>query len=128
VVIERAYRRFWTVAATLPDLPPARWLPALSTVATDPLLTQVYEGLQAQRRAGRRDFGTVVPHPRVVGLTGRTASLVDCQDASGSGELDLDSGLPTSVGAARTPLAATLRYGPGERWRVYALRYLDTEC
>jgi hypothetical protein len=126
--IEKAYRRFWTVADTLADLPPNRWLPELSTVAADPLLTQIYQGLHTQRQAGRRDYGTVMPRPTVVAVQAATATVLDCQDASRSGELDIDTGLPTTVGNARTPLAATLTLGTEGRWRLSQLRYLDSSC
>jgi hypothetical protein len=128
VAVATAYRRFWVVAATLAGLPAGRWTSALSTVATEPLLTQVYDGLLAQRTAGRRDYGVVVPHPSVVVLQGGRASVLDCQDASRSGELDLDTGLPRTAGNARTPLAGTLARGSDGRWRVSQLRYLDSSC
>jgi hypothetical protein len=126
--VERGYRRFWAVAASIGALPPGRWWAALSTVATQPLLGDVYRGLQVQRAAGRRDFGTVVPHPRVAAASVGRASVLDCQDASGSGELDVDTGLPRSTGSARTALAGTLSLGPDGVWRVSQLRYLEEPC
>jgi hypothetical protein len=88
----------------------------------------VYDGLRAQRAAGRRDYGVVVPHPSVVAVQGGRASVLDCQDASGSGELDLDTGLPQTVGGARMPLAGTLLRGADGRWLVSQLRHLDGSC
>lgn len=126
--VERGYRRFWMVAASMGALPPGRWWAALSTVATQPLLGDVYRGLQVQRAAGRRDFGAVVPHARVVAVSAGRASVLDCQDASGSGELDVDTGLPQSTGSARTALAGTLSRGPDDVWRVSQLRYLEEPC
>jgi hypothetical protein len=126
--VTAAYHRLWVVAETISGRPSALWREVLSTVAAEPLLTQLNDGYRAQRDAGRRDYGTVVPHPSVVAVDGGRASVLDCQDASRSGELDLDTGLPRSVGHARTPLAATLSYGADRRWRVSQLRYLDGSC
>lgn len=123
-----AYLRFWTVTATLTDLPAGEWWARLATVAADPLLTDVYDGLRTQQAEGRRDYGTVMPHPTIVASTAGQASVVDCQDASRSGELDVASGLPVSTGKARTPLAGTVMRGRDGRWRVSQLHYLDSDC
>jgi hypothetical protein len=127
-VIEVAYRRFWTVIATLDTLPPPQWRALLSTVATDPLLTRVYDGIEANYEAGIREYGVVHPRPTVVSAGGGRASVLDCQDASMSGEIDTDTGMPTTVGSARTPVAATLVHGPDGTWRLSEARYLDGSC
>ncbi len=100
--VEAAYRRFWAVADDIDSRPPDLWRSILATVAADPLLSRLVDGLLAQRAAGRRQYGQVVPHPTVVGLTNRAASVLDCQDASRSGEADADCGLPATVGSLRT--------------------------
>jgi len=127
-VIEAAYRRFWTVIATLDTLPTPQWRAVLSTVATDPLLTRVHDGIEANYKAGIREYGVVHPRPSVVSMGGGRASVLDCQDASMSGEIDTDTGLPKTVGNARTPVAATLVRGPDGTWRLSEARYLDGSC
>ncbi len=127
-VIEAAYRRFWTVTATLDTLPMARWRAALSTVATQPLLSRVYNGIETNYEAGIREYGVVHPRPAVVSVGGGRASVLDCQDASMAGEIDTDTGLPKTVGHARTPVAATLVRGPDSTWRLSDARYLDGPC
>ena len=123
-----AYRRFWTVAESLRSRPPATWRSALAEVAAEPLLSRVHSGLLAERESGVEEYGSVVPQPRVVALDGHRAAVVDCQDASGSGEIDAATGLPRSVGSARTPVSATLVRGRDGRWRVSDARYLDGGC
>ncbi len=113
--VAAAYQRLRVVAETVPPTAPARWGGVLSTVAAEPLLTQPNDGFQAQRDAGRRDHRTVVLHPSAVAVECGTASLLDCQEASRSGELDLDTERPRTLGHTRTPPAATLSYEPDAR-------------
>ncbi len=126
--VESAYRRFWLVAATVDSRPEPVWRAALASVAADPLLTQIYEGLRQMRSAGERQFGTVVVHPMAIEIQGERASVIDCQDASAAGNLDVDTGLPTTVGSAHTSVAAALVLGADGRWRVFQARYLDGTC
>jgi len=126
--VEAAYRRFWTVTAGMGRQPVARWRAVLSTVAVEPLLSRLYDGYQANYRAGVGEYGLVRPRPAVVGVRGGRASVVDCQDASMSGEIDTDTGLPRTVGGARTPVAATLVRGADGVWRLSDARYLDSSC
>jgi len=126
--IEAAYRRFWTVTATIGTLPTYRWRAALSTVAIDPLLSRVYDGIEANYKAGIREYGVVRPRPTVVSVGGGRASVLDCQDASMAGEIDADTGLPKTVGSPRTPVAATLVRGTDGTWRLSDARYLDGPC
>lgn len=123
-----AYRRFWAVAVALDRQPPERWRETLSAVAGDPILGDLLDGYTAQRSQGTVSFGSVVPRPEVVDLRPGRASVLDCQDASASGELDLESGEVKEVGSPRTPVAAVLRTYDGARWRVTELRYLDQPC
>ncbi len=97
-------------------------------VAAEPLLTRLIDGLQARIRAGYRQYGDVTPHVQVIEVHGGRASVLDCQDASRAGEVDIATGLPTNLGRARTPVAATLIQGSEGRWRVSDARYLDEEC
>lgn len=126
--VEEAYRRFWAVSVEVDKQPPSRWREALAGVATEPMLGTLLQGFAAQRAKGELQFGSVVPRPTVVELTAQRASIVDCQDASGSGELDIESGEPKRIGSARTPVAAVLRRVDGDGWRVAQARYLDGSC
>jgi len=123
-----AYRRFWAVASTVDSQPRPVWRARLAAVAAEPLLSRMLSGFDAQTAAGSRQYGTVVTHPVVVRSDAARASIVDCQDASGSGLLDTATGLPSTVGSARTPVAATLLRGPTGGWRVSEARYLDGSC
>jgi len=127
-LIVAAYQRFWTVAATVSRQPPEAWRETLAEVSAEPLLSQLVEGLAEQRAKGLTDYGTVVPRPRLARTEAGQASIVDCQDASRSGTLDIHTGLVESTGNARTPLAAVLERGRDGRWRLTEARYLDGSC
>jgi hypothetical protein len=123
-----AYGRFWAVAQRLDRNPVARWRPLLAPLAADPLLSRVLAALAGRVQAGYRQFGEVRVHPRLVAAAPERASVLDCQDASGAGEMDEATGLPTEVGAPRTPVAATLVRGADAAWRVADARYLPGGC
>ena len=126
--VVEAYRRFWVVVLRVEALPQSRWPEEFARVAVDPLLTRVYDGLRAEVAAGSRQYGTVVTHPTVVDLRDGRAAVVDCQDASRSGVADAGTGLPSTVGDPRTPVAATLVRGRDGTWRLSEARYLPGPC
>jgi hypothetical protein len=123
-----AYHRFWVVAYTLDSHPVAEWSIRLSAVAAEPLLPQLLDALKTQHASGVREYGQVQPHPVTVEVRGGVATIFDCQDASGAGEAYADSGLPKTVGQARTSIAASLRRGSDGRWRVSEAKQLDSAC
>jgi hypothetical protein len=55
-------------------------------------------------------------------------SIVDCQDARGSGVIDLDTGLPVMVGNAHTAVAARIARGADGHWRVAEAKNLPDPC
>jgi hypothetical protein len=126
--VEDAYRAFWVVAHTLDDHPVGEWPRRLGAVTTEPLYPSLLRALVRQHESGIREYGRVRPHPMTVEVRGSVATVVDCQDASGAGEADTDTGLPRTAGESRTPIAASLRRGADGRWRVSEARQLDTTC
>jgi hypothetical protein len=125
--VDHAYRQFWIVAQTLDRHPEAQWRPLLSQVAGEPVLTRILDGLHSRVDDGYHQYGTVSPAPTIE-VDGAHATVLDCQDASRSGELDSDSGLATNVGRPRTPVTAALTLGPDHHWRVTDARYLPGDC
>lgn len=123
-----AYRNFWTVAQTVDRRSPAQWWPILAQVTGQPLLDELLDGFAAARAHGTLQYGTVVPRPEVVELTADRATIIDCQDASGSGELDRTTGAVQKIGSARTPVAAVMIRDRTGRWVVTEARYLPDPC
>lgn len=126
--VERAYRKFWTVAQAVDRQPPARWRPILATVAGEPLLDDLLDNLASNRDHGTVQYGTVTPRATVAQLLADRASVVDCQDASGSGEVDRETGAIQRIGAARTSVTAVLQRGADGVWRVTEARYRPDPC
>jgi hypothetical protein len=123
-----AYRRFWWVASRLDSRPQPQWRPLLAAVTAEPLLSRVLSGLEAETRAGHRQYGVVLLRPTVVDADAERASIVDCQDASRSGLTDVDTGLAVTVGSARTAVTAVLTRDHNGTWRVSDARYLQDPC
>ena len=123
-----AYGTFWDVGQVVDRQPVQRWRPLLTAVATQPVLDELLEGLHRQRASGVLQYGTVEPHPTVAYLTADRASIVDCQDASRSGELDRDTGAIRTVGSPRTAVAAVLVLERPGVWKVSEARYLPDPC
>lgn len=123
-----AYRRFWTVASEVGRQPATRWRIRLEPVATDPFLSELLEGLAEQQERGAVDFGAVQVRPTIATLTPTRASVLDCQDASRSGEADRATGDVISVGSSRTAFTATLTRDAAGRWKVAQARYLRDPC
>jgi hypothetical protein len=128
LAVEAAYRKFWAVSWDVDKQPPSRWRPVLASVSVDPELTRLYAGTKAQQQAGIRLYGHVEPHPSVRQVTGDSASIVDCQDASHAGQADARTGRPKTVGVARSPVEASLRRGTDGVWRVSDVRYKGGAC
>ena len=61
VEVEAAYLRFWAVAQQVDRQPVARWRAVLESVAGQPLLEQLLDGLLQQRDRGVGQYGTVAP-------------------------------------------------------------------
>lgn len=123
-----AYLRFWQIAQTVDQRPPAQWEPTLQAVTGQPLLDQLLDGFRGQRTRGIRQYGTVTPHATVADLTAGRATIVDCQDASQSGEVNSDTGTVARIGSARTAVAAVLRRDERGTWHVTEARYLSNAC
>lgn len=128
--VEAVYRRFWVVEASFDaDYPQPRWALVLAEVAADPVLTRLVETAAVQHRNGIRVYGQVMPHPQIPVIGGRSLiTVLDCQDDSHTGQADARTGVPRSVGVARTAVVATMRRGADGRWRVSDARYTGGEC
>ena len=123
-----AYLRFWQIAQTVDRRPSNQWRPTLEPVTGQPLLDQLLDGFAAQQAHRTLQYGTVDPHPTLADLTADRASILDCQDASRSGEINRDTGIIQKAGSAHTAVAAVLRRDGHGTWRVTEARYLPDPC
>ena len=123
-----AYRQFWRIAAEVGRYPTGEWRARLRPVAAEPFLSELLKGLAEQQERGVVDFGTVQLHPTVAALLSTRASIIDCQDASRSGEADRITGEVKTVGSSRTLFTATLTKSLRGEWQITQARYLPDSC
>lgn len=123
-----AYRRFWTVANGIGRRPEHEWRSRLAAVTAEPFLSELVKGLLDQRERRVADFGIVELRPTIASVRPGRVSILDCQNASRSGEVDRDTGEVETVGSSRTPFTATLTKDSTGHWRVTQARYLPDPC
>jgi hypothetical protein len=127
--VEAAYRRFWSVSDTFERSQVSAWRGLLAQVAVDPQLGLILASAREQRRNSLIIYGHVVPRPTVLPIDGADrARVTDCQDASKSGQADLKTGRPRTVGIPRNPVTAVLVRGADGRWRVSSISYPGGTC
>ncbi len=74
-------------------------------------------------------YGADVPRPKVrISPDGATALVDDCQDSTGAGIADRDTGKHLTVGVARNHVAVTMKRLLGDDWKVAFVSYTKTPC
>lgn len=124
-----AYTEFWPRSLRVGQGPPDSWRPALAEIAADPQLTTTLDAMQRQKAAGVTTYGEVTVRISSIELSGSTAKVVDCQDASHAGQADVRTGAKKTVGVARMPVHAQLvRDAAAGTWKVSKTEFPGGEC
>ncbi|KAA9159426.1 hypothetical protein FPZ12_020180 [Amycolatopsis acidicola] len=126
--IEDAYTSFWTHALHTSDQPEDRWHDSMAEVAVDPQLTTTLNAMQQQKQSGVKVYGDVTARIASVQVTGASAKVTDCQDASRTGQADAKTGDPKTVGVERNPVSADLVRGTDGRWKVSQVTFPGGTC
>ncbi|MBA0127267.1 hypothetical protein H0B56_17085 [Haloechinothrix sp. YIM 98757] len=127
-VIE-AYDRFWARTHEVPHEPESEWEESMAQVAVDPQLSTTLQGMRFQHEDGVTSYGHVRSRVSEVEIDADEAVVVDCQDASESGQADLDTGERKTVGVERNPIRARMERDTGDgRWKVAEITYPGGEC
>lgn len=127
--VESAYRAFWPVLATFARGPESRWRTVLDDVAMDPQLGLTIALTREQRRNGTTVYGQPRPRaPRFLLASDGQATVDDCADFSGTGQVDRRSGQRKTVGVPRNPVRVSLRKSMDGRWRVSEISYPGGRC
>ena len=120
--VQAAYLRFWAVAQQVDRQPVTRWRAVLETVAGQPLLGQLLDGLLQQRDRGIAQYGTVVPRPTVAYLAGDGPRWSTARTPAGPGR---STGSTARCGASAPPAlrsprpcSVTATAGGGSRRRA----------
>ncbi|MFD8497749.1 hypothetical protein [Amycolatopsis sp. NPDC059657] len=127
LAVETAYREFWNRLDRVPTLDESQWRSTLTEVAADPQLTITLDALGQQKRSGITGYGTETARILSVDVSGQSATVKDCQDASQSGQADAKTGKPKTVGVPRNPIAASLIRTDGG-WKVSQITYPGGTC
>jgi hypothetical protein len=111
------------------DTSPAAAQQLLARYAAQPYLGNVLSQMTAYRARGEVAAGYVIPHVMRVTVSGGTAEVYDCQDASHAALASAATGtaIPGTTGSARTYLIASLTRADG-RWRLTSLAHLSLSC
>lgn len=122
-----AYDQFWDRMHTVPHDPESTWDDAMAEVAVNPQLKITLQGMRLAKERGVTSYGTVTSRITDVDIDGDEATVMDCQDASESGQADATSGEKKTVGVKRNPVEARLHRDNG-RWKVAEISYPGGEC
>lgn len=127
--ITSAYNNFWFRLSHADEKPEDTWHDALAAVAVDPQLSDTLKAMHQQKQTGVTVYGDVTARISSIVVHGDTAKLVDCQDASRSGQADVRSGDHKTVGVSRNPVNASLqRDRSDDQWKVARIAFPGGTC
>ena len=106
--IEAQWAAFWSVYNGIVRTPTDQRSSVLSTVAVDPILSEILGAADRFDSQGLDYYGSVVQHPYwVTPVSGQPFAVMrDCQDQSGYGSLYTSTGVKRSVGIDRNSIQA----------------------
>lgn len=125
-----AYSAFFPAVNNALQAPPERARELLQAYATGNYLDfEIRQVIDHQARH-LEPWGKVVVHITKVDLTGDTAKVHDCQDASNAGLADTRTHqlVPASRGTAHRNLIADMTLGGDGRWRLSNLKQYNATC
>jgi len=129
VAIEAAYTAFWSRSLHSGDKPEDTWKDTMTVVAVDPQLTTTLNAMRYQKQVGIKAYGDVTARIVSVQVNGASAKVVDCQDASHTGQADAKTGDPKTVGVARNPVNADLKRDSADgQWKVAQVAFPGGTC
>lgn len=124
-----AYTQFWPRSLDAGNGPEDSWRGALAAIAVDPQLSTTLAAMARQKAAGITTYGQVAVRILSVEVSGSTAKVVDCQDASHAGQADARTGAKKTVGVARMLVHAMLvRDTANGTWKVSKTEFPGGAC
>ena len=94
---------------------------AMAKLAVDPEYTTLLSTIKATRDAGEVGYGNDVLRPDLQSVLGGVATLVDCQDTSGTGRMKTGTGEKVTKGHKNDLVQVTMKRGADGIWRVATL-------
>lgn len=126
-VIVADYEEFWVRLRYVEDKAESTWDRYLAEVAVDPQLKLSLQATRFQKQNGIALYGEVRSRISDVKVDGDKATIVDCQDASESGQADATTGKKKTVGVPRNPVRARLELDH-DQWKVAKITYPGGDC
>ncbi len=100
----------------------------LSTVMIEPQLTRVLKRIEEMRNKNLMTYGTVAPHVRSIQINLDNAIVLDCQDSSRAGLIEVNTRQIVNRGVKEGSLKALLNKSPDGQWRVSRSITLNEGC
>ena len=94
---------------------------AMAKLAVDPEYTTLLSTIKATRDVGEVGYGSDVLRPDLQSVMGGVATLVDCQDTSGTGRMKIGTGEKVTKGHKNDLVQVTMKRGVDGSWRVATL-------
>lgn len=116
--IRRTYITFIKTLDRADSLPASERRQQLSLHMTDPQLTQVINRIKEMKRENIASYGSVVPHVQRIEVSGKDATLYDCQDSSNAGIMNTLTRKKINRGIDNETVTAYLSKGSDGEWRV----------
>jgi len=126
--INEAYQNFWAVGNAVIHDDPAKWRSELAAVAVDPQLSRMLNNLNTLQSRSLTVYGETREHVTKIDVVGASATVQDCQDASGTGQADATTGEHKTVGVPRSPVSARMQRGADGMWRVAEVSFPGGTC
>lgn len=127
--VEAAYTQYWPRSAQTPHQPEDTWHDAMAAIAVDPQLSTTLDAMHRNKSLGLTTYGDVTVRISSAEVTGETATVVDCQDASHAGQADATTGDRKTVGVPRMPVHATLVHDTADgQWKILQLDFPGGTC
>ncbi len=125
-----AYTAYFPASKAAEAAAPSRAQAILAPYAAQPYLRNVLAQMASYRARDEVASGYVTPHVIRVTVSGRLATVYDCQDASHATLTNTRTGkvTPSLKGSARTYLIAGLVLGKDGRWRITSLAHVAMPC
>lgn len=128
--IEKAWFDFWDVYLTINNVPAATRSKALSSVAIDPIKTQIITSASLYDKEKKNTYGKVEHRlywgPPVDGQ--KLAIIGDCMDTSHYGTKDARTGRIMTEGYIRDNTREVFSQVTSGEWRLQELQLLDQSC
>ncbi|MBD3147062.1 hypothetical protein [Microbispora bryophytorum] len=128
--VVEAYTAYWPASTRAVTLPREEARRLLSQYETDDQVEGELKGIARYQEMDREGWGEVVVHVKKVTVKGDTATVLDCMDASRTGEADSRTHklIPGTLSTPYFSVEATMRRGADGRWRILQKKALESKC